>query len=104
VAGIAHSMVRGGGSSYARGGGTRRFDAGVVVGAPGATLILARSLERESTPSVIPGVSPGHGVPWVARLRSFRLYLLRREGSDGCSDAPEGEVGGVPCRTRCRAT
>jgi hypothetical protein len=80
MAGIAPSMACGAGTSDARGGGTRSVDAGATVGAPGAMLMLARSLERESTPLAIARVSPGHRVPWVAQLRLFRLCLLRREG------------------------
>jgi hypothetical protein len=66
VAGIACSMVWGVGTSHAEGGSTRRVDVwrvGAAGGAPGVMLMLYRSLEREPTSSVIPGVSPGRGVP-----------------------------------------
>jgi hypothetical protein len=77
MAGIAHSIVCGASTSHARGGGTRRVNAGAAGGASGAMLMLARSLERESMTSAILGVLLGHGVPWVAWLRLFRLCLLR---------------------------
>jgi hypothetical protein len=75
VAGIAPSTAWGAHASHAGGGGTRKVDVGATDDAPGTMLMLARSLDRESAPLVIPGVSPGHGVPWVAQLRLFRLCL-----------------------------
>jgi hypothetical protein len=80
VASTACSMVWGADAFHAGGGGTRRVDAGASGGAPGTMAMLARSLERESTPLVIPGLSPGHEVSWVARLRLFHFCLLWQEG------------------------
>jgi hypothetical protein len=77
VAGIARSTAWEAGACHARGGGTRKVDAGAVDDASGTMSMLARYLDREFTPWAIPGVSPGHEVPWVARLRLFCLCLLR---------------------------
>jgi hypothetical protein len=83
VAGTSCLMARGVSTFHATGRGTRRVVVGDVCaagGTPGVTLTLARSFERESASSVSLGASPGHGAPWVARLRLFYLCLLRREG------------------------
>jgi hypothetical protein len=50
MVGIAHSTAWGAGTSHAGGGGTKRVIVGAVGGALGVMLMLARSLERESTP------------------------------------------------------
>jgi hypothetical protein len=62
VAGNARSTVWGTGASHTGGGGTRKVDIGVVSGALGVMLVLARSLEKESTPSAILGASPYNAV------------------------------------------
>jgi hypothetical protein len=41
-------------ASHAGGGGTRKVDIGAAGDAPGAMLVLAGSLERESMPPAIP--------------------------------------------------
>jgi hypothetical protein len=78
VAGTSCLTVWGVGTSHPGGGGTKRVDVESV--GPGVILTLARPLERESASLISLGVSLGHGVPWVARSRLFRLYLLQQEG------------------------
>jgi hypothetical protein len=80
VASIARSTAWGTDASHAREGGTRKVDAGAAGGASGEMLVLARSFERESTPSAILGASLRHGVSCVAWLRLFHLCLLQRQG------------------------
>ena len=59
----ARSMTWGTGVSHIGGTSARRVGVGATGGAPGAMLVLARSLERGSVPSAILGAPLGHGVP-----------------------------------------
>jgi hypothetical protein len=63
MAGTTRSTAWGTGTSHTRVGGSRKVGAGVAGSAPGAMLVLARSLERDSMPSAIPGALLGHEVP-----------------------------------------
>jgi hypothetical protein len=60
---IARSMIWGTGVSHIGGTGARRVGVGATGGAPGAMLVLARSLKRGSVPSAILGAPLGHGMP-----------------------------------------
>jgi hypothetical protein len=69
--------------SHIEGGGARGVDVGVASGLPGAMLVLAKSLVRESMPSAIPGLLRGMGCHEWHDCGCFVSASYDEKGGDG---------------------